>query len=129
MKATITNRKNKFTSSHRKETKCYFYSIQAVTTHGGYSFAPVELRLYGTDSQWTACVWINAAALHNSGSGKAGGYGYDKPSAAAHQAIYNAGIDLSEPIDGRGYTAIIDAVQAIAIAIGYPDAIIFKSHQ
>ena len=134
MKATFNpTAKTKFTTSHRKENKCYFEQFSAIvkSEYGREAYAVVDLRLYGTGSSWYACIWVNskAANIHTNGSGSAGGYGYHKPSAAAAEAIKNAGFTLSENISGVGDSAIFEAVQAIATAAGYPDALIFKAHQ
>lgn len=48
------------------------------------------------------------------GAGKAGGYGYHKPSAALAEALNNAGINLSDDISGRGDGLIDRALEAIA---------------
>jgi hypothetical protein len=52
-----------------------------------------------------------------SGSGWAGGYGYDKESAALDDAIRNAGITLSRSISGTGECR--QALEAVARALGY----------
>lgn len=137
MKATIkTDAKTKFTRSHRKEGKYYFDSYTAIVDgkdHNGQQTkkTPVELRLYGTGNKNYACLWVNdgTSNTHTSGSGSAGGYGYHRPSAAAAEAIANAGIELSEHIDGRGESAIEDAVKAIAEALGYVNPFVFHAHQ
>ena len=60
-----------------------------------------------------------------SGTGSAGGYGYHKESAAMDSALTSAKIRLYEKrdkyvhIDGRGESAIRDAMTAIAKASGY----------
>ena len=51
----------------------------------------LDLRIYWTTQTCYACVWFKDA----SGSGKAGGYGYDKESAAAYGAFKCAGLDIS----------------------------------
>jgi hypothetical protein len=69
-------------------------------------------------SVYTAC------ALHVSGRGQAGGYGYHKPSAAIDAAIRSAGITLTREdgkradISGVGDEAIREALEAIARACG-----------
>ena len=111
---------NKFTTSHRKEGKCFFSSINVISLAGkpwaDHRLDPViSLRLYGTGMKNFACLWV-----HNQdrrGSGSAGGYGYHRPSAAAQEAINNAGISLALPIDGRGEEAMREAVFAIARAL------------
>lgn len=88
----------------------------------------VDLRLYWTPSRVYARVWIRGGGHYHYGQGMAGGYGYDKESAAAGDAIGAAGVGLSEDIGGRGESAIEEALQAIAAALGYPDALLIKSH-
>lgn len=131
MKATFnTTAKTKYTTSHRKEGKAIFQSWSAAvpSKYGPEAFCPVDLRIYFTGSTAYACIWINGKDIHTQGSGTAGGYGYDKTSAAAGEAIKNAGFELSEAIDGRGSQAVTDAVKAIAGAIGYPNALIVRSY-
>lgn len=86
--------------------------------------APVVLRLYWPGSTCYACLW----AGDTSGSGRAGGGGYCKASAAADAAITNAGFDLSHSISGAGTNAIKEAVLAVAAALGYPEARLHYSH-
>jgi hypothetical protein len=59
-----------------------------------------------------------------SGHGSAGGYGYHKVSAAIGSAIRGAGIQLSRDISGVGESAIRDAFEAIARALGYSEVTI-----
>lgn len=66
-----------------------------------------------------ASIWVHAPGVHCSGAGHASGYGYHKASAAAAAAIESAGIELSDPIDGRGDAMIDDALRAIGRALGY----------
>lgn len=111
-----------YTSKHRNEGKCYLttYSLISLADkpHSYGSLYPlIALRIYGTGTANTACVWIHYGEVHTSGSGKATGYGYHRPSAAAHYAITNAGFTLSEPIDGRGESAIREALLAMAKAL------------
>lgn len=134
MKATYNkNAKTKFTSFHRKENKCYFDSYTALAACTDYDGNPdlkpvVELRLYGTGNTNTAAIWVHSADIHSSGTGAAGGYGYHRPSAAAAEAIRNAGFELSENISGVGESAIVRAVKAISEAVGYPDCPVFHAH-
>lgn len=68
-----------------------------------------------------ASIWCRARTWENSCSGKgsAGGCGYHKESAAADEAISNAGIELQRRIDGVGSQAIDGALIAITRALGY----------
>lgn len=63
-----------------------------------------------------ASLWVHGKCA---GHGWAGGHGYHKASAALQDAINNAGIGLSQPIDGRGEQAMKDALRAIGEACGY----------
>ena len=79
----------------------------------------VTIRTYTTDSRVYACCWIeyDPDQIYLAGSGYAGGYGYHRASAAAEEALNNAGIQLSEHINGRGSIAISNAVEAVAVAL------------
>lgn len=78
------------------------------------------LRLYMSASasanRVTAILFVNAYPIGITASGIAGGYGYHKGSAAAADAIANAGISLSENISGVGTDAIRKALKAITLA-------------
>ena len=91
----------------------------------------VTLRIYRskTGASYYACVWVNAPGQYASGSGIATGYGYDKASGAADNAISAAGIWLNRSIHGCGEAAIYDAVRALAELAGAPGAIIHVAHR
>lgn len=118
------NHAPKFNINHRKENH-FTHQITAVAINkDGRAYDAVTLRIYSTDARsyaciWTAsnCSWNNARDLWRNGSGSAGGYGYHRASAATAEAIYNAGIELSEDINGRGTCAMREAVEAIARAM------------
>jgi hypothetical protein len=57
--------------------------------------------------------------IYCNGSGQAGGYGYDKISAAFQDALDDSGIKTKEKIGGVGSTAIIRMIQGIMVAQGY----------
>lgn len=89
------------------------------------SYAPlaknaVEIRIYGTQARNYAAAWIHAKGVYACGGGAAGGYGYHRPSAAAANALEDAGVELEEPIGGGGESAIEGALYAIGVALGYP---------
>ena len=119
MTATFAAQKVKnFNINHRKDNgfkaqwSAVVYDCEKNTMH-----EPVVLRSYQTESRDYCCLWVFGPELYRSGSGWAGGGNYHRASAAACEAIYNAGIELSEPINGRGDSAIREAVEAIADAI------------
>jgi len=65
-------------------------------------------------------VWITKRDGQSvSGRGSAGGWGYDKESAALHDAIESAGVRLERSIHGVGDYAMREAMLAIALAAGY----------
>ena len=74
-----------------------------------------------------ASIWINSPDYHGSGTGKAGGYGYHKISAAISEAILSAGIELSKDISGVGNGAIHEALGAIAETMGYNKFLIVEN--
>lgn len=122
---------NKFSRSHRKEGKCFFNSVSVISLAGkpwadGRLDSEVELRLYGTGAKNFACLWV--LGQDRRGSGSAGGYGYHRPSAAAQEAIRNAGISLAINIDGRGEEAIREAMLAIAKALKVKHPVIVEAH-
>lgn len=111
--------------NHRKESH-FTKQYTAVVFNGQSAYDAVTLRIYATDAKSYCCLWVNdncswvkgcRDSYYRAGSGSAGGYGYHRASAAAQEAISNAGITLSEDINGRGDAAIEEAVHAIAAAI------------
>lgn len=122
--AHITSKPKGNIAPNRKEK--HFTAQYSIVT-GDYS-QPVILRLYGTQAKNYACLWVNYKEVHISGGGSAGGYGYHRPSAAAQVAINNAGIALSADIDGRGDSAIQDALKAIARALGLTEFGLIEAH-
>lgn len=142
MKATYNaTAKTKFTTSHRKENSKCFFEEYSIVTFDPSQIMPryrarkiVELRLYGTGNVNFACLWTNTNDHGSRGSGRAGGYGYHRPSAAAGEAIRNAGFELltddGKPMDigGVGEQAIEQALCAIADAIGIKDYALVRSH-
>jgi hypothetical protein len=105
--------------NHRKEGKCFFSSVCIISRSrkpwsDGRLDPEITLRLYGTGSKNFACLWVRTEDDSRNGSGSAGGYGYHRPSAAADEAIRNAGFELSRSIAGVGEGAVRDALFAIA---------------
>ena len=100
----------------------------------------VDCRLYMGRSRNASAVYcsiwanghINNEQVWITGHGKAGGYGYHKPSAAMQNAITAAGFTLTDdngdimPINGRGDEAMYDAAVAIAAALGFNDVILIN---
>ena len=83
----------------------------------------IKVEFYGTGSTSYCNLWIKHADDWRTGSGKAGGYGYHKPSAALAEAIADAGIKLDD-ISGRGDGAMAEALEAITKAAGFDECLI-----
>ena len=99
----------------RDRVSNHFYkelSVLHPTTH-----TPCRFRFYSSGSVIHCIAWISGREVYGSGYGKAGGYGYCKESAAMQNAINNAGITMSEPIDGRGDSLMRSAALGIAKAV------------
>lgn len=91
--------------------------------------AIVTARIYRPGTVAYCSLWISGTGRYGRGQGKAGGYGYHKPSAALQAAINDAGITLTGDVYGRtktdkpcsisgvGDSAMIEACDAIARAL------------
>jgi hypothetical protein len=112
--------------SHRKEKAGIAREYALIDLDTGA--AVVTLRIYWPGTVAYACVWIHHGETHARGAGKAGGYGYCKESAAAHVALADAGVTLENAIDGRGLSAIRDALDAIAAHLGIARHVIHTAH-
>lgn len=116
--------------AHRKE-KNFMEEFIGLAVVDGKIKTAVNLRVYGTQARNTACLWVHNEGwtTSGSGSGSAGGYGYHRPSAAVAEAFEKAGIELSVDINGRGDTAVQDAVLALTEYL-YPNTIVevIKAH-
>jgi hypothetical protein len=76
---------------------------------------PVTVRFYTVNGGvWYCCAWIRGEDIYVHAQGKAGGYGYHKPSAAFADAMRSAGIRFDSGISGRRDSAINEAVEALA---------------
>jgi hypothetical protein len=114
-------------SKNRKEN--HFYSeYAAIVYEDGKYRTPITLRLYLTNSVAYAVLWVDVGDVYTGGSGRAGGYGYHRPSQAVEYAVKDAGFTLSEDIGGRGDEAIIEALKAICTDIGFENVHIHKSN-
>lgn len=116
-----TNEHNGNIAKNRKE-KNFTSSILAVVEDKRGGFEPfrvaVEARFYRTDTRCYCCLWVSGTekGVCVSGGACAGGYGYCKESTAFEKACDDAGIELSEPVAGRGRYLVRDAMRAICKA-------------
>lgn len=118
MKAKKISEANGINRNHRKEdhfSREYIF----IAKIGDKLKDVIRCKFYATKVRLYCCLWIRTETDYVSGSGYAGGYGYHKPSAALSAAIEAAGYELSEDIDGRGDSAMEEALQALACLYGY----------
>ena len=126
MLITKTDRACLFNSKHRKTALHHSWKVVTLSQYPQRAQVLIDLRLYETLKCVYACLWLPSENL--SGSGMAGGYGYDKASAAVAEAIHNASLNLSESISGRGRAAIEEALQAMAEHFKYKDWMIVECY-
>lgn len=117
-------------AAHRKEDN---FTGQITLYNPATRAELAVLRTYHTQSTAYACLWCygknkQGEAVYNSGSGKAGGYGYHRASAAVGEAFEAAGFKLKYSIAGVGDTAIEEAMYALARFMGYRRAVIIKAN-
>lgn len=105
-------------------------SWDVVVAHKGKLERPVTARAWMGRSKNSsvvyASIWVHGGkSVECSGSGRAGGYGYHKISAALDDAIRSAGVKLvgddgkQLSIGGVGDSAIRHALEAITRAAGF----------
>jgi len=92
----------------------------------------IDCRLYvgrsAKSSRVYACVWVHApkAPEYLYTHGYAGGWGYDKKSAAVWDALNNAGFAFRADFSGRGMDSAVDALRSVAEYYGYDDCIVVE---
>lgn len=113
---------------HFKEAHCVF----AQTDKG--VLPVVELRLYnrqGSDT-WYASVWVlnERGYTQAAGGGRVAGYGYNKQSAAATEALANAGVewDPKDNPDARGMEIVMEGIVELARLIGFEPVCTYVAH-
>lgn len=121
MKATIVSENHNAKISYGKKELVKAYVVLSGSKE------VINVKLFMGRSASASVVYCNFFVIGlQSGAGTAGGYGYDKQSAAVSCAIKSAGIELSKDISGVGPTAIREALGAIMEALGYQDHIIVE---
>ena len=126
--ATINPVKENSSVIKNRKEKHFFKSLSLIVPNTkdvdyfGFAREVAVLRLYATDSRVHAVLWIHDGMkeVYQEGGAFAGGYGYDKQSAAAAGAFAMAGVTLSEDINGRGMSSVETALKALAVALGHP---------
>ena len=122
--ATIVANSKDNAGQHRKEDKFTTAYHAFYIDNEGAPHEVVDMRFYHTEARAYCALWVkasdyaNATATHNgsywSASGLAGGYDYHRGSAAAAEAIENAGIYLPYDIGGHGDSMVEQALAQIA---------------
>ena len=104
IEVTVDENKSKFNGNYRKLDKIYSaYKVINLGEKWYDNFVEaIDVRFYCTDSTCYCCLWIKAKNLSLSGTGRAGGYGYDKKSSAFSAAIANTGISGFPAFSGSG---------------------------
>lgn len=110
--------------SYRRE-KSFNSQLSLIDMDTGRGIACV--RFYWPRETVYRIVWIHSEKPAR-GYGKAGGGGYHKRSAALGEALARAGVTLSEPINGRGDSAMDDALLALARHMGVTRPLVVRAH-
>lgn len=139
MQATLNTFEHtgKIASNRKEKNFTAQYTVVALATDNTLRDI-IQARIYQTASRAYACVWARsnsgmaqdnafANGVFVSGGAYAGGYGYHRASAALEGALNDAGIVLSEAIEGRGEGAMIEALKAVAAALGYNNFNVFQA--
>ena len=137
LKANITNARETNRNMHRKDS--LHQEIAILDPSNGRAIVTCRTYIPGTVAY--VLLWISGNGVYARGTGKAGGYGYHKPSAALDSAIGDAGItlhgdvyggkrtDKRARISGVGDSAMVEALEAIARAVtGKRKFITHKAH-
>jgi len=107
------------------DTKETIGALTLVVCRGGQIHEPITVRYYkGRSSSATVVycsVWIRdtRGGEEYNATGKAKGYGFDRPSAALQDALENAGFVFSREFGGEGPQAAREAVLVVANALGW----------
>lgn len=107
-------------ASYRERQAKYFYNgYKVVTVVNGEMVELVDARLGATESCHYASVWLNVRYCDNEyhnkygfarGTGKAGGCGYHRASAALESAFARAGMRFSAGCSCMGESAMRDCL-------------------
>lgn len=117
--------------AHRKQNS-FYKSYQLVsfdpdkkdTYFKGFNTC-LDVRFYGSGSTIYCCIWGSLNGVYYNGSGKAGGYGYDKERTAFEAALNCAGFEVSG-LAATGENEV--AINEIAKLQGLEYFTIIRSH-
>lgn len=114
---------------HYRRDASFWKEIALIDLDRGISAA--EARFYGSGNVVYCVLWVRGYDYDQPaarGYGKAGGYGYHKPSAALAAAFEAAGITLSDDIGGRGDGVMFDAMKALGDHLGIKRSLVHTAH-
>lgn len=94
-----------------REEKHIYRGYKVVCIDGGDLRTLVEVRIGTTDSAHYACIWLDGKEWAY-GSGKAGGYGYERASVAVENAFHSAGMRFDTAFGGYGRLMMEEAIKA-----------------
>ena len=128
-------KKEAFSRTQRKEKSFWkelaFFVRKPIGpgNNNGLKISPaLVIRFYGAGSTIYCAFWLNLTPYHINATGQAGGYGYDKPSAAFADAATKAGFKFSEGISAVGISAVEDAGKAMLTCFGAQCVHIHTAH-
>lgn len=129
-KATITKTQHdgKIASNRKEKHFRSQMTLATVRYEEGVVHDTLQARFYVTGSRTYCCVWLHTKDCHVSGGGFAAGGGYHRASAALEEALNDAGITLSQSIHGVGASAMSEAFEAVAIALGFTVYRVLEAH-
>ena len=123
MKAIIKEKQcDKLNGNHRRKNPNNSDGYKVIVLDGKELREIIDLRVYypkdGADRVF-ACFWLNdnRKGYNLAGSDYAGGYNYDKSTAACVGAIESAGVQFSEPVNGQNQ--LKTGLASIAEFLGY----------
>ena len=122
-------REDKRNIEHFRRENSFWKEVSLIDLDTGTSAA--EARFYGSGQTVYCVIWIHGWHYHTEsarGYGKAGGYGYHKPSAALSAALKAAGVTLEESIAGRGDEVMKEAMRALAADLGIARPYVHEAH-
>lgn len=116
--------------SNRKENS-FYRSFTGVTYDAKTKKVKVivDARFYFPRETMYCCVWVRSEKnnFYVSGGGHAGGYGYDKLSAAFAEALFNAGFDTKH-LSGVGENAMNKAITEIMEKLNYKNITVLENY-
>lgn len=122
MKAALIHKNRNGINYENQKEMISCYNLVGMSSEGELEEV-ITLRLYmGRSSSASvvySTVWAHYNGTHVSGSGRAGGYGYCKKSAAAANALESSGFVFDVEIAGRGMDVVEQALKAVAVELGF----------